>query len=174
MVQELLEHSDFRKWARWPIERLAEGASGEERGWSEAVDTALVRAGETLATFAEFAVAQSELVQSEAAGANRSNSTSHPTLRLADHLDEIGPRGGSSARPSANAMTQALAGMKFIASRPWVDLVAIGDYFAPVNDLNLGNREAFLGPNTWHVQIGEFSRFCNPRLRPPGISSRGP
>ena len=168
LVQELLERSDFRTWASWPIERLAEDASGEERGWIEAVDTALVRAGETLVIFAELAVAQSVLVQSEAAGVSRSNSTSHPTLSLADHPDEIGPQDGSSARRSADAMTQALAGMKFIASRPWVDLVAIGDYFAPVNDLNLGDREAFLGPNTWHVQIGEFSRYCNPRLRPLG------
>lgn len=168
VVQELLERPDFRTWARWPIERLAEGASGEERGLIEAVDTALVRAGETLAAFAELAAAQSALVRSEAAGVSRSNSTSHPTLSLADHPDEIGQQGGSSARPSVDAISQALAGMKFIASRPWVDLVAIGDYFTPVNDLNLCNRETFLGPNTRHVQIGEFSRYCNPRLRPLG------
>lgn len=168
VVQELLERPDFRKWARWPIERLAEGARGEERGLIEAVDTALVRAGETLAAFAELVVAKSALVQSEAAGVSRSNSTSHPTLSLANHPDEIGQQGGSAARLSVEVMSQALAGMKFIASRPWVDLVAIGDYFRPVNDLNLGDREAFLGPNTRHVQIGEFSRFCNPRLRPLG------
>jgi hypothetical protein len=58
--------------------------------------------------------------------------------------------------------------VKFIASRPWVDLVTIGDYFAPVNDLNLRDREAFLGPNSRHVQIGAFLPYCNPRLRPLG------
>jgi hypothetical protein len=44
-------------------------------------------------------------------------------------------------------------------------LASSADFFSPVAELNLSNREAYLGPNTSHVQIGQFLPYVNPRFR---------
>jgi len=54
--------------------------------------------------------------------------------------------------------------MAYIARRPWRDLVVLEDYFGPVSDLNLVDRQGYLGPDSSQVQIAEFLPFGNPQL----------
>ena len=75
-------------------------------------------------------------------------------------LPEQVPRGRKKTRRRANLLVGA--------SRPWRDLVAVHDYFYPVSDLHLIDRERYLGSNRGHVQVGEFLPAINLRLRPLG------
>jgi hypothetical protein len=58
--------------------------------------------------------------------------------------------------------------VEWLGNRPWHDLVAVQDYFAPVSDLNLVDRLRVLGPDSNRVQVAELLPFLNPDLRSLG------
>ncbi len=52
--------------------------------------------------------------------------------------------------------------------RPWQDLVSEQDYFGPVAELNLNDREAYFGDGISIRPVDEFSPYVNAALRQPG------
>jgi hypothetical protein len=155
VVEDLVARPDFRGHARWPLERLRDGAQGEERGLVDTVDEGLVECARQLAAVARQPALRKEL------------------LRLGPHNDRLpegDPRGHvrGADGPEGAPVPLDLPVVEYISSRPWRDLVAVIDYFYPVSDLNLTDRERYLGPDSGRVQVGEFLPYFNPRLRPLG------
>jgi hypothetical protein len=155
IAEDLVDRPDFQVEARWPIDHLAAQAATDERALVEAVDADLVEYAQRLANFARVPAVRTAL------------------LRLGPH-NELLPEGDSKGTdPGCNhangsGMPLGLRTLEYIARRPWCDLVAVQDYFYPASDLNLTDREAFLGPNGHRVQVGEFLPFLNPRLQSLG------
>jgi len=152
VVEELSQRPDFRVEARWPIERLQRGSGSVERALVETVADGLVECASALAGLAGLPAVRAELLKLEPA---REHLRQGNTQRQA----------ATASRPEGTPVPLDIGMMAFIASRPWRDLVVLEDYFCPVSDLNLVDREGYLGPNSSQVQIAEFLPFCNPQLR---------
>lgn len=153
VVDQLLARPDFRKLARWPLDQLDKFANSEARRLVEGVENAILASAKRLADLSQTPVLQ-EFIGGLAAG------------------EEHAPPVQTPANGRPVEMPQWKSGFKtpahFIATRPWRDLVCVYDYFQPVADLHLVDREAWLGPDTNHVQIARFSPFVHPHLRLPG------
>jgi hypothetical protein len=154
VVQEVLSRPDFQELVVWPVRRLQPGGSSRERALIEAVDAGLVQSARLLATFAGRHAGRGGPLKSELSGGPTSV---HPSLGT-----------GLSAATNDALKAGGLLTIEFIAERPWRDLVAVIDYFGPVADLNLVDREAYLGPKSQNVQVGAFLPVTNPALRPLG------
>jgi hypothetical protein len=153
VVDQLLARPDFRKLARWPLDQLTEQANTEPRHLVENVENALVASAKRLVD-----LSQTPVLQRFIAG-------------LAAGKEQV-PSAEASANGNSVRMPQGASGSEtpvhFIATKPWQDLVCVYDYFHPVADLNLVDREAWLGPNSNHVQIADFLPFVRPQLQVPG------
>jgi hypothetical protein len=166
IIDELSRRSDFQSHARWPLERLLRSADAPERRLVESVENRLVDAAGALAAFAKREVIDRALDAADEPRREFGNATcplqeTHPVT--------AGPTDGAAV--AAMCDWAPLAGvqlMEFIAGRPWLDLASSADFFSPVAELNLSNREVYLGPNSSHVQIGKFLPYLNPRFRPLG------
>lgn len=153
VVDQLLARPDFRKLARWPLDQLEKFANSEARRLVEGVENAILASAKRLADLSQTPVLQ-EFIGGLAAG------------------EEHAPPIQTSANGRSVEMQQWKSGFEtpahFIATRPWRDLVCVYDYFGSIADLHLLDREAWMGPNSNHVQIGNFSPFLHPHLRLPG------
>ena len=153
VVDQLLARPDFRKLAKWPLDQLDKFANSEARRLVEGVENAILASAKRLADLSQTPVLQ-EFIGGLAAG------------------EEHGPPVQTPANGRPVEMPQWKSGFEtpahFIATKPWRDLVCVYDYFHPVADLHLVDREAWLGPNSNHVQIASFGTFFRPQLQLPG------
>jgi hypothetical protein len=164
VVDELMERSVFQTQARWPLDCLLAGARSGERQLVESIESRLSATARRLAAFSK---------QHHPAA-----DTSVPTVAPTHATITLGGDGGSDADEAKCDLElsrvrdwKPLSGgalMEFIAGKPWRDLASIADYFYPAAELNLADRELYLGPGTQQVQIGVCLPFLNPRLRPLG------
>jgi hypothetical protein len=146
VVDGLAERPDFRLLACWPLRELIRGASGQERRLVETVDVALVEIAQQQVGYSTQAPVREKL------------------LRLGPHNERLPDEALAESR-NETAIPRGLPEIEQIANRPWHDLVAEADYFHPVCNLNLKDREAYLGPDSQHTQIGVFLPIFNPQLR---------
>lgn len=147
-IEPLVARPDFRRLARWSIDNLAPVIATPARQLVDAVDRAFVGAGRTIAELTRQAPLRA-LLESPSDGGT-SNSPNLPSADLS----------------AAETMPDTIA--SFLAERPWHDLVSVHDFFSPVAELNLINREAWLGPGTANTQISEFCPYTQPHLGHPG------
>lgn len=147
-IEPLLAREDFRRLARWSIEHLAPGSKGEARRLVENVDRALVTAAQSLIAWMS------------------SRGLREAMEREAGRSVSAAPRANPTKTKSTTIGRRTVA--DFVAQRPWHDLVSEFDFFAPVCELNLRNREAWLGPNSQMTQILEFCPYSRPHLSHPG------
>lgn len=169
IVEELSQRSDFRELAHWPIERLLPGSQAPERELVESVDRRLIEAAHALAKVADLeptagpGAASLKSASSQKRAAARRKKQSGP-IGVADvQSPESDPSAAHLGAPPTGARLIAL-----IAARPWQDLACSADYFGPAADLNLRDREAYLGPGAAQVQLLDLLPYGNPRLRPLG------
>lgn len=170
IVDELSQRSDFRELARRPIERLLPGVQAPERRLVESVDRRLVEAARALAMVADpeptavTGVASRESVSSRKRAATVRRETQFSPVGIADvQAPQSDPSAANLEAPPTGAQLIAV-----IAARPWQDLACGADYFGPTADLNLRDREAYLGQGAAHVQLLDLIPYGNPRLRPLG------
>lgn len=170
IVEELCQRSDFRELACWPIERLLPGSQAPERQFVESVDRRLAEAAHALAMVADPepttgpGAASRESASSRKRAATMRRKTQFSPVGLADvQAPESTPSAANLGGPPTGTQRIAL-----IATRPWQDLACSADYFGPAADLNLRDREAYLGPGASHVQLLDLIPYGNPRLRPLG------
>jgi hypothetical protein len=150
IVDELSQRSTFRDLCRWPLTHLASGAESPERRLADTIDETLVAWASGLAKAGRGITRWQRMRR-----LNRSAKQSGTNHRA--HLADKGSADASFAA--------ALAGIDYVARRPWRDLVAIADYFSPTAELNLVDRGAYLGQGNQHIQIADFLAACNPALR---------
>jgi hypothetical protein len=155
VVEELSQCAAFRVEARWPIERLQPGSASVERALVETVADGLVQCAAAVAGLAELPTVRAELLQVQPAQERLSQGNRRRSA-------------GTASGPEGKSAPQGLATMALIARRPWRDLVVLEDYFGPVSDLNLVDRQSYLGPDSSQVQIAEFLPFYNPQLHSLG------
>jgi len=144
VVDELLKRPDFRAPARWSIDNLLTGSHTEPRRLIETTETALI----------ETATDMAEVLR-------------QPSVRRA--IQNSARRGSAAdARQAEPDYARFLSTLDFVASRPWRDLASVYDYFGPSAELNLVNRERYLGPDSNHLQLADFMRYAQPTLGLPG------
>ena len=170
LVVELSHRPTFQALARWPLEHLMPGAVSAERRLVEAVERRLVATAEALAAVANMKEIAFALVPNISAATDpveeRSLARESTSPGNVDADNEVETE--VDALLTAVNEWRLLSGgplMEFIAHKPWRDLTSSLDFFGPVADLNLHDREAYMGPNTSDVQMGMFLPYCNPRLR---------
>ncbi len=86
----------------------------------------------------------------------------HSATQLADLLRDL------VAETPDELAASWLSQLETIAARPWRDLVSERDYFGPVAELNLNDREAYFGDGISIRPVDEFSPYVNAALRQPG------
>jgi hypothetical protein len=153
VVRELLLRSAFQAQARWPIDHLVAGASSNERSLVEAIDAGLVAAGRL---FTELRERPGIAAALDARPLASGQAAAH------DCDQGVDPESARDSSPPFGDPPRILAG------RPWHDLACAADYFGPTCDLNLIEREAWLGPDAHAVQIAELVPYFNSALQPLG------
>ena len=154
----------FRTQARWPLDHLLPGARSSERERIESIEMLLAGTAQKLAAFAKqhsLAAVTSVIASAPTTATIAVGGDGH---RDADETE-------SGLESSGVRDWQPLSGrtlMEFVAGKPWRDLASAADYFCPAAELNLMDREAYLGPGTRQMQIGVCLPYINPRLRPLG------
>ncbi|MBW3598414.1 MAG: hypothetical protein KY475_14220 [Planctomycetes bacterium] len=148
VVSELLERPDFRGHAQWSIDCLQEGAATEARSLLEAVERGLLSSAQRMAKL------------------TRERFLARILAGIA--ADEFPNYAGCAGEPARASDASPGTITDFISTRPWCDLVSIYDYFGPADDLNLRNRETWLGPNSENTQVADFLPLFKPHLHLPG------
>jgi hypothetical protein len=156
VVEQLLQRADFQKLARWPIDNLEDHASTPARKMVQAVDRKLIECATHLAKLIHRPILRRHLA---------------PLFSRENPGGEKGKK--AVARKASRSRTKAKnppaqTAADFVATRPWRDLVCVYDYFGSVADLNLLDRDRWLGPNSEHAQVGVFLPYCKPQLHLPG------
>ena len=128
IVASFLARPGFRRRARWPIDRLTGQWDCYERDAVRAVDASLIRYAEGLLNIARSPAIEREL------------------LRMDPYQNQLKPGDASVYDPPPEEddhrrVPLRMRQVKFIASRPWRDLVSVWDYFHPVSQMNLREVE---------------------------------
>lgn len=173
LVVELSGRPMFQTLSRWPLEHLMPGAVSAERRLVESVELRLTATAQALAAFAKRKAIARALVPNASAATERveARSLARESATVGKPDVDSGVEAEVDAPWTAVNEPRPLSGeplMEFIARKPWRDLASSLDFFGPAADINLKDREAYLGTDTAHVQIGMLWPFCNPRLRPLG------
>ena len=155
VVQELSRRSDFRAHVRWPIDQLQSGATGVARALVKAIDEAIVDLARSLAEVARQPAMQKAML------------LHGPDSECLANDDSRGQRVTSSC-PGGSSVPDGLSIIDHIAQRPWLDLVALDDFFGSVAELNLKDASLPHGSDFRFIRIAEFMPYLNPRLRHPG------
>jgi len=148
-VAELTQRSDFKRLARWPLDRLCQGSTFPERCVIEQIDSALLQTASALASILE-----------------------RPSVGAAFSLQEPLPdsRGESNSillqmRPS---YSDYIALLSRIADRPWLDLACEDDYFDSTQGLNLAVKPVSNELPGTMVPMADLVPFLQPSLRYAG------
>lgn len=145
VVDHLRLLRDFRNQALWSVQHLAPEAATPERRLVDAVDHALVGAGQVLAPVVRQPDVQAVLAKAYSPGGRPPASAKCAPPALGE------PDRPEATTPEASVIEQ-------IARRPWYDLVALEEYFQPHRELNL--RQPVGGP------LPSFDALDNPQLPP--------
>src|ERR1700722_9556427 len=179
VVQELMARADFRQACRWSIDNLLPGRDTPARELIDAIDKALIADAEAMVHALERVNRDAKLAPARAR--RKKPADRCPQQKNIPRLIDKVVSGESqvarseeeqSSDPAVNSDKPGetdqvlLSTLKFIAKRPWRDLVSEYDFFSPAVDLNLRNRDDWLA-GTGRVQVGAFLPFLEPKLSVP-------
>src|SRR3984957_9744267 len=169
VVQELMARADFRQACSSSIDNLLPRRDTPARELIYAIDKALIADAEAMIHALERVNRDAKLAPARA----RRKKPAHrrpQQKKIPRLIDKVVSSESQVARPDEEEQSSdpavnsdkpgetdqvLLSTLKFIAKRPWRDLVSEYDFFSPAVDLNLRNRDDWLA-GTGRVQVGAF------------------
>lgn len=174
VVDELARRADFRELARAPIDHLCRGPQTPEGRLIDQIDSALVETARNLVGHLQRIAAREDFVEW-----NSNNPVPSPhqvTVRESGVISAQGyhviERVRHVEQPvrETSEIESLIAGIGYIARRPWIALTSVNDYFGSSARLNLTSEELereriFYGGQP--PEISDFSPIVQPGLDIP-------